>query len=114
MYDYRVVLERDDSTRRMKLPLEFYGTDEQAALGPWVRLEANISPLQDAPVVADPTPRAMNSSVRLLSRNIGHTDIVLDVSVVLFGAVSLYVQQCSTVLFLDWYLYLVPGIYYGG
>ena len=60
VYDYRVVLERDESTRSMKLPLELYGTDEQAALGAWVLLEANNAPLQDAPV-ADPTPRAMNS-----------------------------------------------------
>ena len=57
VYDYRVVLKRDESTRSVKLPLELYGTDEQAAFGAWVLLEANIAPLQDAPVV-DPTPRA--------------------------------------------------------
>ena len=72
---YRLVLERNESTRSMKLPLELYGTDEQAAFGAWVLLEANIAPLQDAPVV-DPTPRAMNRSRRLLSRNAHHTDIV--------------------------------------
>ena len=75
VHDYRVVLERDESTRSMKLPLELYGTYEQAALGAWVLLEANIAPIQDAPV-ADPTPRAMNRSRRLLSRNVRHTDIV--------------------------------------
>ena len=64
VYDYRVVLERGESTRGMKLPLELYGTDEQAAVGAWVLLEANIAPLQDAPV-ADPTPRAMSRSGRL-------------------------------------------------
>ena len=37
----------------MKLPLELYGTDEQAAQGAWVLLAAKIAPLQDAPV-ADP------------------------------------------------------------
>ena len=75
VYDYRVVFDRDESTRSMKLPLELYGTYEQAALGAWVLLEANIAPIQDAPV-ADPTPRAMNRSRRLLSRNVRHTDIV--------------------------------------
>ena len=60
----------------MKLPLELYGTtDEQAALGAWVLLEANIAPLQDAPV-ADPTPLAMSRSGRLLSFNVRHTEIV--------------------------------------
>ena len=61
MYDYCVVLERDESMRSMKLPLDLYGTDEQAALGAWVLLEANIAPIQDAPV-ADPTPHAMSRS----------------------------------------------------
>ena len=59
MHDYRVVFEREESTRTMKLPLELYGTDEQVALVAWVLLEANIAPLQDAPV-ADPTPRKMS------------------------------------------------------
>ena len=60
----------------MKLPLEFYGgTDEQAAMGAWVLLQANIAPLQDAPV-ADPTPPAMSGSGRLLSPKVRHTDIV--------------------------------------
>ena len=59
----------------MKLPLELYGTDEQAAPGAWVLLEANIAPLQDAPV-ADPTPLAVSRSGRLLSPNVCHTDIV--------------------------------------
>ena len=77
MYDYRVVLKRDESTRSVKLPLELYGTDEQGALGALVMLEVNIAPLQDAPV-ADPTLRAMKRSRRLLSPelNVRHTDIV--------------------------------------
>ena len=33
VHDYRVVPERDKSTRSMRWPLEVYGTDEQAALG---------------------------------------------------------------------------------
>ena len=56
-----MVLGCDESKRSMKLPLELYGTDEQAALGAWVLLEANITPLQDAPA-ADPTLRAMSRS----------------------------------------------------
>ena len=75
MYDYRVLLERDESTRSMKLPLELYGTDEQAAVGAWVLLEANTAPLQDAPV-ADPTPLAMSRSGRLLSPNVRHTNVL--------------------------------------
>ena len=77
MYDYRVVLKRYESTRSVKLPLELYGTDEQVALVALVLLEANIAPLQDAPV-ADTTPRAMNRSRRLLSPelNLRHTDVV--------------------------------------
>ena len=77
MYDYRVVLKRDESTRSVKLPLELYGTDEKGALGGLVLLEADIAPLQDDPV-AGPTPRAMNRSRRLLSPelNVRHTDIV--------------------------------------
>ena len=59
----------------MKLPLEFYGTDEQVALGAWVLLEAYIAPLQDAPV-ADPTPLDMSRSGRLLSPNVRHTQIM--------------------------------------
>ena len=75
MYDYRVALERDESTRSMKLPPELYRTDEQAALGAWVLLEANIALPQDAPV-ADSTPRAMSRSGLLLSPNVRHTDIL--------------------------------------
>ena len=61
MYDYRVVHRCDESKRSIKLPVELYGTDEQAALGTWVLLEANIAPLQDAHV-ADQTLRAMSRS----------------------------------------------------
>ena len=50
MYDYRVMLEREESKRSMKLPLELCSTDEQATLGAWVLLEANIAPLQDGRV----------------------------------------------------------------
>ena len=50
VYDYRVMLEREESKRSMKLPLELCSTDEQATLGAWVLLEANIAPLQDGRV----------------------------------------------------------------
>ena len=75
VYDYRVALERDESMRSMRLPLELYGTDEQAALGKWELLEANIAPLQDTPF-ADLTQRAMSRSGRLLSPNVRRTDVV--------------------------------------
>ena len=42
-----MVLERDESIRSMKLPLELYGTDKQAALGALVLLEANIASLPE-------------------------------------------------------------------
>ena len=58
----------------MKFPLELYGTDEQAALGAWVLTEANIAPLQHAPVM-DLTPRTMIWSGKLKSPNVRHTEI---------------------------------------
>ena len=58
----------------MKLPLDLYGTDAQAALGVWVLLEATIAPPQLAPF-ADPNPRAKARSGRLSSPNASHTDI---------------------------------------
>ena len=108
-----MVLERDESTRSMKLPLELYGTDEQAALGAWVLLEVNIAPLQDAPV-ADPTPRAMNRSRSPLSCNVRHTDIVSSCVCCFFrycGHDTLWtaVQYCPVPLLVC----LVPGIHYG-
>ena len=39
VYDYRVMLETDESTLRMKLPLDAYSTDENAAVGAWALLE---------------------------------------------------------------------------
>ena len=59
----------------MKLQLELYGTDKQAALGAWVLPEANIARLQGAPV-ADPTPVPMSRSGRLVSPNVRLTEIV--------------------------------------
>ncbi|CAN0166814.1 unnamed protein product, partial [Pylaiella littoralis] len=38
-YDYRVTLHSDGSTSSMKLPLESYSTDVDAAVGAWVLLE---------------------------------------------------------------------------
>ena len=73
--DCRVVLARDERTRNMKLPPELYRTDEKAALGAWVLLDANIAPPQDAPV-ADPTPRAMSRTGLTLSPKLRHTDIL--------------------------------------
>ena len=39
LYDYRVILHSDGSTRSMKLPLESYSTDDDAGVGSWVLLE---------------------------------------------------------------------------
>ena len=64
MYHDRVVLERDDSIRRMKLPLDLYVADEQAALGAWVLLEANIALPQLGPF-ADPNSRVAGRSGRV-------------------------------------------------
>ncbi|CAB1120680.1 unnamed protein product [Ectocarpus sp. CCAP 1310/34] len=39
--DYRVILHCTESTRSMKMPLESYSTDEDAAIGAWVLLEVD-------------------------------------------------------------------------
>ena len=94
----------------MKSPLELYGTDEQAALGAWVLLVANIAPLRDPPV-ADSTPLAMSRSGKLLSPMSAIPTLCLDVSVfryycrhytlyTLSTAYTWYVQCRST----TWYL----------
>ena len=88
VYDYRVVFERDDITLSMKLPLELHGTNEQAALGVWVLLEANIAPLQDAPV-ANPTPRAMNGPEGDYPAMFAIPMLCPHVSVVFFGTVDM-------------------------
>ena len=43
LYDYCVQLEVDQSTRKMKLPLDKYTGDSDAAVGSWVLLESIIS-----------------------------------------------------------------------
>ncbi|CAB1108961.1 unnamed protein product [Ectocarpus sp. CCAP 1310/34] len=40
LYDYCVQLELDQSTRKMKLPLDKYSGDSDAAVGSWVLLES--------------------------------------------------------------------------
>ncbi|CAN0429082.1 unnamed protein product [Ectocarpus sp. 12 AP-2014] len=40
IYDYRVILEKDQLTRSMKLPLEKYSGDPEAVVRSWVLLEA--------------------------------------------------------------------------
>ena len=60
-----VVLEGDESIRRMKLLLDLYVADEQAAFfAAWVLLEANIAPPQLAPF-ADPNSRVVGRSGRV-------------------------------------------------
>ena len=105
--DNRVVLEHDESTRSMMLPLELYGTDEQAARGARALLEANIAPLQDGPV-ADPTLRAMNSRGGYYPAMFAIPTLCPHVSVVCFGTVDMihHTQQFSTVLYLYWYIYM--------
>ena len=39
-YDYRVMLHADGSTNSLTMPIESYSTDEGAAVGAWVLLEA--------------------------------------------------------------------------
>ena len=73
------------SETRAPAPLELYDTEKLAALGAWVLLEANFAPLQHAPI-ADPTPRAMSRSGRLLYRQCSPTQTVpFDVSAVFFS-----------------------------
>ena len=59
----------------------------------------------------------MNRSIRLqvFSRNVRRINIVSSCVCCYPGTVDMihYTQQCNTVLYLHWYLYLVPGIHYG-
>ena len=43
MCDNGVLLERDEDTRSMELPLDLYGTDEQATLGGTARGECRTA-----------------------------------------------------------------------
>ena len=50
-YDYRAHLEQDQSTRRMKLPLEKYSGDPDAVVGSWVLLEGKTAEQVDSATV---------------------------------------------------------------
>lgn len=41
VYEYRVILEKDQSIVSVKLPLDVYGAEKKAAVGAWVLLEAD-------------------------------------------------------------------------
>ena len=44
-YDYRVMLNEDESTHSMRLPIEEYDVDENAGVGAWVLLEPDAMPV---------------------------------------------------------------------
>ena len=50
VYDYCVVLQRDESIRSMTLPIDWYGVDEQTPPGAWVLLVTNIASAQSLPL----------------------------------------------------------------
>lgn len=75
MYDYDVVLERYEGTRRMSLPLDLCGTEGQASTGTWVLLELDVAQPHVAPI-SDPNPRAISRSGRLISPDVGHAHVV--------------------------------------
>ena len=47
LYDHRVHIELDQSTRSMKLPLEKYNGDPDAVVGSWVLLEKSTAEQAD-------------------------------------------------------------------
>ena len=51
LYDYRVHLERDQSTRSMKLPLKKYTGEPDAVVGSWVLLEESTAEQMDGAAI---------------------------------------------------------------
>ena len=70
LYDYRVQLQEDQSTRSMKLPLEKYSGDPDAVVGSWVLLQRNVAEQGEATVA---TPRVSRSG-RTITPNVTLVD----------------------------------------
>ena len=74
LYDYRVHIELDQSTRSMKLPLEKYNGDPDAVVGSWFLLEKKSTAEQADGVGAEATlgvsraGRARRANVTLMDQ----------------------------------------------
>ena len=58
-YGYRVILDVDQSTHSMKLPLNAYSTEENSVVGAWALLERSTMPSR-----VSRSGRALTSNVR--------------------------------------------------
>jgi len=64
-YDYRVMLNEDESTHSMRLPIEEYDVDENAGVGAWVLLEPDAMPvMQNQQVGVRRSGRTLTPNVR--------------------------------------------------
>ena len=64
-YDYRVMLNEDESTHSMRLPIEEYDVDENAGVGAWVLLEPDAMPVtQNQQVGVRRSGRTLTPNVR--------------------------------------------------
>ena len=64
-YDYRVMLNEDESTHSMRLPIEEYDVDENAGVGAWVLREPIALPAtQDQHVGVLRSGRTLTPNVR--------------------------------------------------
>ena len=64
-YDYRVMLNEDESTHSMRLPIEEYDVDENAGVRAWVLLEPDAMPvMQNQQVGVRRSGRTLTPNVR--------------------------------------------------
>ena len=69
-YDYRVMLNEDESTHSMRLPIEEYDVDENAGVGAWVLLESIALPAaQDQHVGGRRSGRTLTPNVRNIDQS---------------------------------------------
>lgn len=74
LYDYRVLLEVDQSTRSMKLPLEKYTGEPDAVVGSWVLLEKNTAGRTNSAAVEAVAAAGVSRSGRVRMPNVTLVD----------------------------------------
>ena len=70
LYDYRVHLELDQSTRSMKLPLEKYTGEPDAVVGSWVLLEESTAEQMDGAAIEAVAATGVSRSGRVRMPNV--------------------------------------------
>ena len=73
-YDYRVHLELDQSTRSMKLPLEKYTGEPDAAVGSWGLLEESTAEQMDGAAIEAVAATGVSRSGRVRMPNVTLAD----------------------------------------